>query len=98
MAVCPACERGIVLVHGHPGYCFGCGFVYERVAWPSDGEMVAIVEQLEARPSRATQNWEPGETVDELRHDTERLAQGAKPQALVREARARRRAAEKGSR
>lgn len=64
----PDCGSG-VLAHPewHIGRCFGCGAVYTTIAFPPDWRAVeaVLLERLRTR----TRNWEPGESVDDLRQE-----------------------------
>lgn len=67
---CPECAGAQIASANDPRFmCTVCANVategmWRPVIWPD--EAVAIDQVLTARPDVATQNWTPGETVDDL--------------------------------
>lgn len=63
----PHCTNALALAPMQDMYeCYGpggCGYV-GRVSWPADPQ--AIEALLAMRPVARTQNWQPGETLEEL--------------------------------
>lgn len=78
VVVCPACGSGCAT---DPAWrlacCFACGAVYESVLFPSDATVIETV--LIERPATATRNWQPSETVADLRAENRRFRRGSQP-------------------
>mgnify|MGYP000852484951 CR=1 FL=1 len=72
VVVCPSCGSGCAT---DPAWglacCFGCGAVFERVVFPSDP--AAIEAALVERVHVPTRNWQPSESVADLRAENVRF-------------------------
>ena len=50
--------------------CYGCGAIHRTIAFPPSAALSEGVRLLLDRPV-ANRNWEPGETVDDLRREND---------------------------
>ena len=69
IADCPDCAGAELVEPGKLFSCRSCGAEPRRVVFPDErGE---IEELLLARPMAENRNWEPGETLADLRRENE---------------------------
>jgi hypothetical protein len=74
IADCPCGAGNAVDVDAKIALCFGCGTVHLNVTLPDATSLRAIERALVARAHVKTRNWNPDETVDDLKR--ENLAHG----------------------
>lgn len=81
LADCPSahCRNAMVVLPGAPYLCALClnadiGYQYRLVAWPSERGAIEMI--LAERPNPENQNWEPGETLEQLQTENDAHAAG----------------------
>jgi hypothetical protein len=68
IAICPSCECGMFVLRAEPmACCAECGNLYRSVEMPA--ELSTLAALLLARPKREHQNWQPTETIDDIRRE-----------------------------
>ena len=60
---CPRCNSGMAALVEWPAYCFDCGSIFAAIVFPKGWEKIEA--KLLRRPERS-QNWRPGESVEQL--------------------------------